>query len=205
MALTMISTEAFLDPESLLCVTFQNLDEDPKAAIVFKSGQDLTLQGQSAVALHSLLSPVSQDQDKTCNSHRSSDVPEEGWGAGENAPLHSDTWEDKEYKVPHVSSGFVTTPLRRNKAWYFKAEGSKKAFMAFVNAKGSCSLRMFDAKTGVAFPKEYRAGDYQEQFRDLLEGATLLYVRSQPNLERDCKDRLPQSTFEILREQILSA
>jgi hypothetical protein len=36
----------------------------------------------------------------------------------------------------------------------------------------------------------------------LIEGATELIVDSQPNLERDCKQRLPERLFAYLRKQI---
>ena len=74
--------------------------------------------------------------------------------------------------------------------------------MAFVNAKGSCSVRPFDAKTGFALGKRYVSGNYQEKFADLIEGATELTVDVQPSLERDCKQRLPEQTFAHLSKQI---
>ena len=54
----------------------------------------------------------------------------------------------------------------------------------------------------MAMGKRYSSGPYQEQFADLIEGATQVTVDSQPNLERDCKQRLPERLFAYLRQQI---
>jgi hypothetical protein len=87
--------------------------------------------------------------------------------------------------------------------WFYRKDKSGKGLiMAFVNAKGSCSVRPFDAKTGFALGKRYVRGYYQEQFADMLEGAIELTVDSQPSLERDCKQRLPDETFAHLRRQV---
>ena len=92
--------------------------------------------------------------------------------------------------------------LGRNKAWFHrKDENGREHILAFVNAKGSCSIRTFDEK-GLFLGKHYRSGNYQDQFADLIAGAVELTVNSQPNLERDCKERLPTPLLSYLRKQV---
>ena len=51
--------------------------------------------------------------------------------------------------------------------------------------------------------REYKSGDYQESFSDYVRAAIPLYVSRQPNLERDCKARLPSYVLSELRQQVL--
>jgi hypothetical protein len=91
----------------------------------------------------------------------------------------------------------------RTKAWFHRVdETGRGLFMAFINAKGSCSMRTFDAEKGIFISRRYRAGNYQDQFAELIKNATELTVSSQPNLERDCKERLPAQILAYLRKQI---
>lgn len=50
--------------------------------------------------------------------------------------------------------------------------------------------------------RKYRADDYQQQFADVLQRGTELTVNSQPNLERDCKIRLPGEVLSNLKKQV---
>jgi hypothetical protein len=109
--------------------------------------------------------------------------------------------------LKHFENGLPgPLPLRvRNstqKAWFFLKHKSGPFFLAFVNAKGSCSMRTFAADDGRAMGKDYGTGDYQEDFREFVQGANELYVRQQPNLERACKDRLPSDVLAELRAQM---
>ena len=63
-------------------------------------------------------------------------------------------------------------------------------------------MRTFDASTGRFVTKKYRAGNYQEQFADVIQRGTELTIDSQPNLERDCKVRLPEAVLSHLKKQI---
>lgn len=92
-------------------------------------------------------------------------------------------------------------PLRKKKGWFFSRSGNRPAILAFVNAKGSCSVRSYDVQTGIFLGKTYRAGDYQNSFSDLVSGAVELTIDSQPNLERDCKERLPDRVLSYLKNQ----
>jgi hypothetical protein len=93
-------------------------------------------------------------------------------------------------------------PLRKKKGWFLSRSGSRPAILAFVNAKGSCSVRSYDAQTGIFVGKNYRPGDYQDSFSDLTSGAVELTIDSQPNLERECKERLPDRVLSSLKNQI---
>ena len=93
----------------------------------------------------------------------------------------------------------------RSKAWYHhRAADGRGYFLAFVNAKGSCSMRTFDAETGQFLAKNYPegGGDYQDKFATLIENATQVRVNSQPNLERDCREQLPRSVLDYLKKQV---
>jgi hypothetical protein len=94
-------------------------------------------------------------------------------------------------------------PMRKKKAWFFSQSGDRPVFLAFINAKGSCSLRSYDYETGIFVGKQYHAGDYQEGFPELLEKSRELAVEAQPNLERDCKVRLPDRVLSYLKKQVV--
>lgn len=63
---------------------------------------------------------------------------------------------------------------------------------------------MFDAEKGLFLGKEYFSGNYQDQFADLIRGAVAVTVQFQPNLERDCKERLPERllAYSLPREAV---
>jgi hypothetical protein len=91
----------------------------------------------------------------------------------------------------------------RTKPWYyFRGSEGKCYILAFVNAKGSCSMRTFDSDTGRFMGKKYRAGNYQEQFTEFIANSVELSINSQPNLERDCREHLPEGTLSYLKAQI---
>jgi len=93
-------------------------------------------------------------------------------------------------------------PARKKKAWFFSGGEDRPVFLAFINAKGSCSLRSYDYETGIFVGKQYHPGDYQEAFPELLEKSRELAMESQPNLERDCKVRLPDRVLAYLKNQV---
>ncbi len=86
------------------------------------------------------------------------------------------------------------------KAWFYLVAGNRVA--ATVNARGSCSLRTFQLPEGTAIKKWYATGDYQQQFLAVLEGARLLVPLRQPNLERECRERLPDDLLVDFKAQI---
>jgi hypothetical protein len=64
-------------------------------------------------------------------------------------------------------------------------------------AYGALSL-----KVGVFLGVDRRSGDYQETFSDYLKTAVPLYVSRQPNLQRDCRNRLPSYVLAELRDKM---
>lgn len=95
------------------------------------------------------------------------------------------------------------TQFSRNKAWYFfLAPDGRRYFIAYINAKDSCSMRTFDAEDGRFINLKYKRGNYQEEFAEFIDGAQELTVKTQPNLARDCKERLPQSVLLYLQGQV---
>jgi hypothetical protein len=103
---------------------------------------------------------------------------------------------------PSIQEDF---PVRSkiDKGWYYwlGANTSRGYFLAFVNAKGSCSMRRFEVDGGAFLGREYKSGDYQASFSEYLQSAVSLYVSRQPNLERDCKSRLPSFVLTELKQQ----
>jgi Endonuclease NucS C-terminal domain len=96
------------------------------------------------------------------------------------------------------------SPMKTEKGWYYwKGKNNRDYFLAFVNAKGSCSMRRFEAGGGAFLGREYKSGDYQDSFSDYVKAASPLYVSRQPNLERDCKTRLPSYVLSELKQQVL--
>jgi len=96
--------------------------------------------------------------------------------------------------------------FKTEQAWFhLPGKDGKGQFLALANAKGSCSLRRFEAGDGAALPKgKNRSGDYRDSFLKEIEHATPLTITRQPNLERDCKKRLPLPTLQELQKQVAS-
>jgi antitoxin component of MazEF toxin-antitoxin module len=125
--------------------------------------------------------------------------------AGKNEPL-----ADKHPKVnaPVDSKPATFAPASKPKTgWYlWKDQDNREHILAFVNAKGSSSLRPFDARNGNALKRSAnRKGDYQDAFAEYLVNSIPLQLTRQPNLEHDCKKRLPASVFTELQQQIKSS
>jgi len=74
--------------------------------------------------------------------------------------------------------------------------------LAFINAKGSCSMQTFSAANGQCIKRQYSQGNYQEKFAAFVNNATELTVPVQPNLERDCKERLPADLLAYFKKQV---
>lgn len=116
--------------------------------------------------------------------------------------------EAPEHTTPIQPTRISESPRRGGKverAWYYwKGADGKGYFLAFVNAKGSCSIRKFDAESGTFLGKPPNPpGDFQEVFRDYIVSGTEVLVGHQPNLEKHCKERLPCPVLAELRRQIL--
>jgi hypothetical protein len=179
--LVRFGTNLYVDPSSLDLFWF---DESARCVhLVFKRGATATVEHAHATELRGLLT--------------------ESDGAADGVPLSGAAVESGvlggEGLFPNLeqllSSG-------NKKAWFHKTDDGKNVFLACANVGGSCSVRIFDAHSGVALSKHYGNGNFREFFSDLIEGATPVTVDSQPNLARDCKRRLPERIFDQLRQQI---
>jgi hypothetical protein len=179
----------FLDLAALKLVRFDGDGGKATAHLMFKDGESETVHGDAALNLRQRLTELANTNE---------DAPSLA-GQVENTDASS-----KQSPPRSLQIDMTTAPLLgRNKAWFYgKDKNRRSLILAFVNAKGSCSVRPFDGETGIALGKRYGSGPYQEYFADLIEGATELIVDSQPNLERDCKQRLPERLFAYLRKQI---
>lgn len=92
----------------------------------------------------------------------------------------------------------------QKKGWYYVEDSKGRGyFIALINAKGSCSMRTFDAETGRFLGKRYKTNaSYQENFLPRLNNPRELSMDQQPNLERDCRHELPQNTLSQLKSQV---
>jgi len=104
---------------------------------------------------------------------------------------------------PRGPSALPRVPSKIEKAWYFwRDPNGNGRFLAFINAKGSCSMRMFDAETGAFLGRWYKPDDFKGVFREYIASATEVFVSHQPNLEKHCKEWLPGPILAELRRQI---
>jgi hypothetical protein len=184
-----VDTTLFLDLNALNFVRFEGDGLNATAYLKFKDGGSETVHGEVARTLHEHLTGL---ENPSASALSSVEHTEQSGVAPQQPP-----------SVPFEISLTDNLLGLPNKAWFYrKDQDGRGLILAFVNAKGSCSVRPFDAETSIALGKRYSSGPYQAHFADLIEGATWLTVDSQPNLERDCKQRLPQRLFDHLREQI---
>lgn len=103
----------------------------------------------------------------------------------------------------HGSTEAKAGPRKVEKGWYyFKGPDQKATFLAFVNQKGSCSMRTFDAADGAFLGRQYSSGDYQDAFRDYIAGAQALSISKQPNLQETCRYQLPSFVLAELQRQV---
>lgn len=179
MSLRWIEDETLLNENAIAWVSFSREEGELRAAVHFlvphpQRGELVTevFAGAAAEGLQRL----------SRKPQTSADEPAEGVGSAENV--------------------FDLEPLRKKKGWFFSRSGNRPAILAFVNAKGSCSVRSYDVQTGIFLGKTYRPGDYQDSFSDLVRGAAELTIDSHPNLERECKERLPDRVLSYLKNQI---
>jgi hypothetical protein len=201
MPLMNIHPNILLDPESVAFVQFENMSQDPTAFLRFKDGSFETVTGEAASRLQERLNQLDEPQ-LTESISRSPDS-ENGGPLGLDYQSVSVTMRKPDGSVE--TSGLqllpVTQFVQRKKAWFYRKETDGKAYiLAFVSAKGSCSVRSF-TEDGIFLRKHSRAGNYQDAFSNLIDGAVELTANSQPNLERDCKERLPDALLAYLRKQ----
>jgi hypothetical protein len=104
--------------------------------------------------------------------------------------------------TPTESLDILVSGRTKKKAWYYVEVNGRGYFLAVVNMKGSCSMRTFDSESGRFLGKQYTHGDYQEQFARHLKDAKEVTVDRQPNLERECREQLPQNVLAYLRGQL---
>lgn len=185
----------FLDLTALNLVRFDGKGQDATVYLKFKNGGSETKNSEAATNLHQHLMGV---------RNSGADAPIESvQQAGIDGDIERQDPPSKSIRLNPVVVSSGTTFLGRNKAWFYgKDKNGRSLILAFVNAKGSCSVRPFDSETSMALGKRYASGPYQERFADLIEGAIELTVEFQPNLERDCKQRLPEELFADLRDKI---
>lgn len=133
-------------------------------------------------------------------------IPVRGSSSRKSRSNVEDPWSpDSQPFSTSPSPHRLAPPVSHSKGWYhLLAPDGREYFLAFVNAKGSCSMRVFDGGSGRFLRKQYDRGDFQDAFSKYFENGVQVYVSRQPNLERECKDRLPGDVFSELRSQAAS-
>jgi len=112
---------------------------------------------------------------------------------GENAQLTSG------------ATGSTVTELGapERKVWiHWPSPVGQKYFLAFVNQFGSCSLRKFDAGTGLFLGMQRGGGDFQLAFKPYFHEGNRLNLSRQPNLQVQCRPKLPDWVLAELQRQI---
>jgi len=105
-------------------------------------------------------------------------------------------------KLDMLETGTRERPFKIQKTWrYWTDKAGRNFFLAFVNAKGNCSIRIFD-RNGYFQGREYRDGDYQDAFREYQKESLGLHLSRQPNLERGCRVSLPDWVLAEFRSQV---
>jgi hypothetical protein len=90
--------------------------------------------------------------------------------------------------------------IGRNRAWCVVNEGERPNILAFVDAKGSCSCRVFDYDTG-RFVRRYanQRGSFRNAFASLLANGAEFLPPSQPDLVSTEKTGLPQGVLQAAK------
>jgi hypothetical protein len=199
MTLFRLPNNTFVNIDDLTFARFDESSGDLTAKLRFRDGATETIIGNAAAKLRQHL----QDTDAETEEQTSSQERQAEQIESNRLESVSDSTNRDARPFEFEISGPLPVKLGRNKAWFHRRdERGREYFLAFVNAKGSCSMRSFDAEKGIFLGKRYRSGNYQDQFQSVISGATELTVDSQPNLERDCKERLPQQILQYLRRQV---
>jgi hypothetical protein len=181
MSLVAIEDGTFINEDAIAWVQFSSQDGQPQATVHFlvahpQQGEFIkhTFVGSAADGLRDLGERI-----ETAGIE-----PSQGGARGKNV------------------TAVDLRPIRKKKAWFFSPFGDRPLILALVNAKGACSVRSYDAGTGFFVGKTYRSGDYQDAFSDLVGASVELIIDTQPNLERDCRERLPETVMDRLKPQI---
>jgi hypothetical protein len=89
-------------------------------------------------------------------------------------------------------------------AWFYVEQDGQGRFLAATNAKGGCSLRIYDAQSGRSLERRSEKGKlYQEAFAALLHEARNLFVHD-PKLVEESKEQLPEEALLDLQRQLPS-
>jgi hypothetical protein len=105
-----------------------------------------------------------------------------------------------ETRNPLKSNPERTHSIGRNRAWYVVSDGGRRDILAFVDAKGSCSCRMFDYDTG-RFVRRYanQRGSFRNAFASLFANGAQFSPPSQPDLVSAENTGLPQSVLQAAK------
>lgn len=188
MPITLIDDNNAVNLESIATIRWEGSDEELAAYVQFLTpglaGEPTHYDGAAARRLYEI-------------------------AGGQPTSLASIESEPSEVQPYDVRSPLTFTPrapaFTRNKGWYYlKHSDGHGYFLAFVNAKGNSSMRTFDANSGRFIRKQYAnpRESYLTAFAEIIKNAQELTIREQPNLEVECRERLPEPILNDLKSQI---
>jgi hypothetical protein len=182
MALLRLSDSIFIRTDVIAFIAFNRTETSLEADLVFTGGGNRTFRGGAAEKLYDNLNVPSPVADAEDAGLRTSDQPN-----------------------PNIAQpdSFVVNLPAPKKAWFLRRDpGGRALILAFVNREQSCTVRTFDAKSGKFIAKLAGVGSYRDCFADLVSTSIELSVPFQPNLDRSCKERLPEPILMRLHQQI---
>jgi hypothetical protein len=116
------------------------------------------------------------------------------------------------YNIPcsnlyNIEKEAVIMNERRDKCWTYSRNPDDKNdqnwyILAFVNGKGACSLRRFEAVSGKHLETLYEKGNFQDKFAAWLNPISFPLRIDGINLEKACKEGLPAWAVSEIKKQI---
>jgi hypothetical protein len=110
--------------------------------------------------------------------------------------------EQFESGTARTSVPVAAAVTRTDRQWFHDEKNEGRYFFVFVNAKGNCSMRRFNAGNGAFCGKQYGSGDFRHAFAEFLVAAKPLQVTKHPNLEATAKTGLSPDLLRELQSQV---
>jgi hypothetical protein len=105
-----------------------------------------------------------------------------------NAPQEQSLADPKSLPVQH--------------AWFYVEQDGQGRFLAMINSKSGCSMRIYDAQSGQALERRSEKGKtYEEAFAAMLHEARNLFVDDRKLVE-ESKEQLPEEALLDLQRQV---
>jgi len=117
--------------------------------------------------------------------------------------LYYDPSQDEPDEVKARAGNKSGGPVERS--WvYLPDRGECGIFAVLSNAKGGCSLRIYDASSGRALEpiQRVKGKTYQQAFREYLDYGRALFMDEIESMDERCKEELPEEVLAELQRQL---